>query len=254
MSEHNIMKKIIEDINDSRELKGLSQDVAMEEAIHFSINKAIQLRDELDHYEFFVFPTERLDQIHSWINSLDNWRHTAGILIADYRQQLAREYILNYVDLFNQESDKYIDFFMPGYVKVIYGDYDLKIGDIKYRFDKELYSIVIMSLRKFCGIKYRFSPLLILQEFENGSMTDKRIVIELNTEKAGLLFEDIFSIAHREVNIEAFSRELKMAQFKRLLPQIIKEVIKKLTGSSVIKVVVDNTDNLTRYNIKDRKE
>lgn len=201
-----------------------------------------------------IAPIRKISQITSWIDSLDGWRHTAGILIADYEQQLAREYILNYVDLFNRESDEYIDFYLPGYVLVLDDDCDIKIGDNKYVFDRELFNLAILELKELCGIKYGFAPLLILQEFESGSMTDKRIVIELNTEKAGILFEEIFKIAHREVGIDAISQELKKAQFIRLLPQIIKEIIKKLTGSTFVKVVLDNEDNLTRYNIMDRKE
>ena len=38
-----------------------------------------------------------------------------GILIADWRQTEAREYILNYMNMFDEESGKFIDFFIPGY-------------------------------------------------------------------------------------------------------------------------------------------
>lgn len=248
------MKNITEDINDCLERKGVSHGVVLEEVFHSSINKTIRMRYKLIFSLHAFYPKERFTQINSWIDSLDSWRHTAGILIADYEQQRAREYILNYVDLFSRESDEYIDFYMPGYVQTFNGDYDFKIGDSKYKFDKELFILVITELKELCGIKYGFSPLLILQEFEDGGMTDKRIVIELNTERAGILFEEIFTIAHREVSIDAFSEELKKAQFKRLIPQIIKESIKKLTGSTFIKVVVDNSGNLTRYSISDRKE
>ena len=38
---------------------------------------------------------------------------TMGILIADYRQTDAREYILNYMNRFDELSGKYIDFYLP---------------------------------------------------------------------------------------------------------------------------------------------
>ena len=40
---------------------------------------------------------------------------TMGILVADYRQSDAREYILNYLNRFDEKSGKYIDFYLPGY-------------------------------------------------------------------------------------------------------------------------------------------
>ena len=241
-------------MNNNREIEKLIQAVVIEEAFHSSINKAIRLKYKMLHSDFAFNPVRRISQITGWIYSLESWRYTVGILVADYEQQIAREYILNYVNLFNRESDKYIDFYLPGYVQTFEDDNAFAIGDSKYKFDRELFDLVISDLKELCGIKYGFCPLLILQEFENGGMTDKRIVIELNTEKAGLLFEEIFSLAHREVSIEAFSEELKKAQLKRLFPQIIKESIKKLTGNTFIKIIVDNTDGLTRYSIKERKE
>lgn len=285
-------------MNNDRRFQKPLQGVVMGEVYDSIVDKLDKSLDDIHSCHYFFYPTKQISQITSWIDSLDGWRHTAAILIADYQQQLAREHILNYVDLFNRESDKYIDFYVPGYRKIT--DYeqrlfassilsfakennldyeclfkrefdnctdfyitllktfgykgDFSIGDTEYKFDRELFNLVITELREICGIKYGFAPLLILQEFESGSMTDKRIVIELNTEKAGILFEEIFKIAHREVCIDAFSQELNKAQFKRLLPQIIKEIIKKLTGSTFVKVVMDNEDNFTRYNIMDRKE
>lgn len=40
---------------------------------------------------------------------------TMGILVADYRQSDAREYILNYLNRFDERSGRYIDFYLPGY-------------------------------------------------------------------------------------------------------------------------------------------
>lgn len=50
---------------------------------------------------------------------------TVGILIADVRRQLEREYIFNYINRLNLETGNLIDFYIPGYIKVSnQDDYD----------------------------------------------------------------------------------------------------------------------------------
>lgn len=39
-----------------------------------------------------------------------------GVLICDVRQSKAKEYILNYIDVFNNRSGKFIDFYIPVYI------------------------------------------------------------------------------------------------------------------------------------------
>lgn len=39
-----------------------------------------------------------------------------GVLFCDVRQSKAREYILNYLDVFQLRSGKFIDFYIPGYI------------------------------------------------------------------------------------------------------------------------------------------
>lgn len=239
--------------------KALLEEYATKKETEFDIKMDAQLDEETQarlaelktaaHLHSF-YAIRNIADIDSYIQYDDPF--TAGILIADYEQQLAREYILNYVDIFNHESDCYIDFYIPGYEKTN-GDslVAFSIGEEKYRFNRELFNEAIMDLGRK-GIKYQFCPLLILQEFEEQHMTGRRIVIELQTDKAGMLFEDIFRIAKREIDIEVFSRELKKRQIKQLMPKIVKEIIKKLTGSMLVEVIVDNTDVITQYRIKER--
>lgn len=40
---------------------------------------------------------------------------TIGIIVADWQQDEARQYILDYMDRFDQKSGKYIDFYILGY-------------------------------------------------------------------------------------------------------------------------------------------
>lgn len=52
------------------------------------------------------------------INKYDDYEKiTFGILLADPRQTESREYILNYLNLFNKESCGLFDFFVPGDLK-----------------------------------------------------------------------------------------------------------------------------------------
>lgn len=184
----------------------------------------------------------------------ENLSCTIGILVADYQQQRTMEDIFNYLDIFHKKSGSYIDFYIPGYVKVTdETPFHFSVGGIKYRFDRDSFNTSILELEKTYGIKYEFRPLLILQESINGNMTERRIVIELDTEKSGLLFEQIFEIAQREVNIEAFSKGLRKAQIIEMFPQIIKKAIKILSGNAIIEVVVDNADSFTKYRIQDCK-
>ena len=54
---------------------------------------------------------------------------TVGILIADVRRQLEREYIFNYINRLNLETGNLIDFYIPGYIKVSnQDDYDNMIS------------------------------------------------------------------------------------------------------------------------------
>ena len=184
----------------------------------------------------------------------ENLSCTIGILVADYQQQRTMEDIFNYLDIFHKKSGSYIDFYIPGYVKVTdETPFHFSVGGIKYRFDRDSFNTSVLDLEKIFGIKYRFRPLLILQEFINGNTTERRIVIEFNTEESGRLFEEIFDIARREVNIEEFSTELRNAQIKKMLPQIIKKAIKILSGNAIIELVVDNADSFTKYRIQDCK-
>lgn len=168
-----------------------------------------------------MFPTGDFDrlkyEIMEWYDDV-NIPITFGILIADYEQSLAREYILNYMDVFDNLSNTYIDFFIPGYT--IYGSND----DIRtsmrnkdgatYYFSRKLFTDFIEKFESLFDYEYGFSPVLLLVELKNRNFTGtKKIVIELDTEafnikKAGILFKSIFNIAKQYVNILDYSSVL----------------------------------------------
>ena len=199
-----------------------------------------------------MWPVEDFEKIQKQAHCLEDLQYTAGILVADFRISDHREYILNYLHLFHRDSAEYIDFYIPGYEETNEGDFDCAIGRTKYRFNRSYFLLAIEQLREIYGIQYRGEPILILQEFDNDRPTPRRIEIEFSSKKAICLFEDIFNLAKKEVSLDAFSKELKKAQFKKSLPQIIRKIIDTMTGGKIFIVVMDKTDTLTRYNIKDR--
>lgn len=58
------------------------------------------------------------DLLDRYSNYEDSDFVTFGILIADPRQTAAREFIFNYLNVFDRESGDYFDFFIPGYTEV----------------------------------------------------------------------------------------------------------------------------------------
>lgn len=206
-----------------------------------------------------MFPTGDFDrlkyEIMEWYNDIDI-PITFGILIADYEQSLAKEYIINYMDVFDKRSNRYIDFFIPGYV--IYGsDDDIrtsmknKQGDAYY-FSRTLFHDFIEKFETYFDYKYEFNPVLILVELKNRNFVGtKKIVIELDSErtsikKAGVLFNNIFKIAKRYVNITDFSRELTATYLKNTLADSVIDAI----DSSMLTELYTQKKNIRVFQIK----
>lgn len=147
---------------------------------------------------------------------------TYGILIVDGEQSKAKEYIINYLNRIDKKSSSTFDFFIPGYVDYQISD-SIPMGklisrtDRSYYFNRELFDVFIYELEKKFNFRYTYNPILILAEKnpnQKVSSADKKIIIELdnsrgNVDRAGVLFENIFEIAKREVDLKEFSRELK---------------------------------------------
>lgn len=206
-----------------------------------------------------MFPTGDFDrlkyEIMEWYSDIDI-PITFGILIADYEQSLAKEYIINYMDVFDKRSNRYIDFFIPGYV--IYGsDDDIrtsmknKQGDAYY-FSRTLFHDFIEKFETYFDYKYEFNPVLILVELKNRNFVGtKKIVIELDSErtsikKAGVLFNNIFEIAKRYVNITDFSRELTATYLKNTLADSVIDAI----DNSMLTELYTQKKNIRVFQIK----
>ncbi len=147
---------------------------------------------------------------------------TFGVLIADYRQQRCREYMLNYIERFDTVSGKYINFYLPGYIDDDHfaNENKISIGSKNYYFDSQIYIRFLDKLEIDFGIQYTYNPELILFEYDRGHFgTSKRIVIELDRngndiQNVGQLFENVFDIAKQKVRIEEFSKDLSMRDIK----------------------------------------
>lgn len=145
-----------------------------------------------------VNPVRTFDQITQEIlNKNDFETITVGILIADGNQASARDYIINYMDMFDRKSGKFMDFFVPGYCEDIfdndvnierryhpnaYGKWcsyrDIPIFYIRrnqtaYYFDKFLFDDFIIEMEERMGIKYTYNPMLILVEINKGRDGEK---------------------------------------------------------------------------------
>ena len=157
-----------------------------------------------------------------------------GILICDYRQQLCREYILNYLNRFHKLAGKNIDFYLPGYVQdyPIYEEENrIQIGNENYYFEKEIYEEFLENLSHDFDITFPYNPILILMEYKGGHFKNARkVVIELDSnkrdiKKVGKLFEEIFATAQDKVDLNSMMRKLGKNQVEDNLWDMLIELI-----------------------------
>ena len=205
---------------------------------------------------------------------------TMGILIVDYRQSEAREYILNYMNRFDELSGNYIDFYLPGYYmftedsknewerrqhynicvsrhcstyKPIYLD---RTG-APYYFDDYLFEDFLREFSKKTGISYTYNPMLILVEvkrerYRGQIQFQDRMVIELDENtprgirRSGQLFEAIFDIAKRDVNLHSFERELKIKYIKGDAVHKIAEIL----DGNLLEAISESVEGVMTYRMK----
>ncbi len=202
-----------------------------------------------------MYPTGDFDrlkyEVMEWYNGDDPVAF--GILIADYDQTLAREYILNYLNIFDNRSKKYIDFFIPGY-----SEYEtpksIKLSRTgkKYFFDRSIFENFIEQFQRCFDYEYEFNPVLILVELKNKDFyNSKKIIIELDSDyndvkHTGVLFQKIFNIAKKYVEIQDFSRELNYTYIKGALADSIVGAI----DNSILTEINEQRKNIRRFKIQ----
>ncbi|MPQ30559.1 hypothetical protein E4V42_03795 [Clostridium estertheticum] len=178
---------------------------------------------------------------------------TFGILIADYRHQINREYILNYIERFNYRSDQYINFYLPGYLEGSRNCNNEKIiiDNKEYYFSANVYDEFLRKLEMDFYIDYPYIPVLLLLEYANGNFNMcNKIYIDLDSEslnikKTGNMFDKIFSIAQKEVNLQEIKNDLMKEEFKSgLLDRIIKAI-----DNSFILEIYDIGKKMRKYKV-----
>ena len=206
---------------------------------------------------------------------------TIGILVADWQQDEAKQYIVDYMDRFDRKSGKYIDFYIPGYYERdsdLNGDISKKYHPIScvqknwfqndfafylrrketpYYFDKFLFDDFIEEMEERMGVRYTYNPLLLLVEV-NGNKGrgqiefQNKLVIELDEDsnrglrRTGELFDEIFEIAKKEVNLGRFSSEVRMYFIKG---KAVQNIIGALKGEW-LEAITDVTSDVMRFRIK----
>ncbi len=206
-----------------------------------------------------------------------------GILIADFQQTKAREYILNYMDRFDIKSGKYIDFYIPGYYSLDekeeaelsekyhplqdirserYGEgiqaYYIRRTQTQYYFSRELFDDFISEMENRMKIEYTYNPMLILVEVEkkeNRINYLNKIIIELdrpnarNQEyltRAGQLFDKLFELAKNQKSLIKFGEDIRAYYF---CDNIMDDFVRTLDGE-YFEVVRDLVQDLIHYRVK----
>lgn len=179
---------------------------------------------------------------------------TFGLLVADFHQQKCKEYILNYINRFNYKSDKFINFYLPGYLEedLFHNNEKITINHNHYYFNREIYIEFLNKLEEDFIIDYPYNPVLILMEYRNGHFKNtKRIMIELDSngsdiKQVGKMFEKIFKIAKENVSINDFSELLKKNELKEgLFDEIIEGI-----NNSYINAIYNKTKDVRKYRLK----
>lgn len=205
---------------------------------------------------------------------------TIGILVADAEQQEAKEFIMNYMNMFDKKSGKYIDFFIPGY----YTDDDKEKTELRrkyhpncyvrdrnfphprvfwldrsfssYYFDRDAFESFLWFMSNELGIQYTYNPMLIMLEIDTtncrGELSfQKKMVIELDEDsyrglrRTGMLFDKIFELAKSNVSLSRFSNEVRVYYIKG---NAINRLIKGLQGD-YIEAVEETVGDVFRFRI-----
>lgn len=185
-----------------------------------------------------------------------------GVLFCDVRQANAREYVLNYLDVFHKRSGKLIDFYIPGYIpsEEYYGSKSpniIHLGKQKYIFDQSQYIEFCERFECDFNVGFPFSATLVLLEYTTGHFSKARkIVFELECSEngiksAGNLFLNIFNCA-KEGRMGSSLDELSdclSAKDKQKLIWSAAQCILNLFSIDV-EPVLDQYQNICKYRVK----
>ena len=199
-----------------------------------------------------MWPTSRFERLEHDLSCETNGcmegdRVTFGILIADARQGQAKEYIINYMDELDKESNNYFNFYIPGYTDDKFWGKDdscyLEINRRRYYFNEEDFKNFCDELYNKFAIKYTNNPMLVLVSMVPGNYkTKKYIIIELDKNeqytinRSRELFSIIFKAANTKVDLEGVRREIIREYINGNLLEIIQSLFDKTIFIKMVKM------------------
>ncbi len=139
--------------------------------------------------------------------------NTVGLLFVDPHQTQIRDFVTNYMDVFNHESGKYIDFYLPGFRKVDgESHYDMTISDTFWEFDPDVYNSFVGELCDRKIIKFTTSAFLLLLEIGHHRTCFNRymkIGIDsptINPQEVGPFFKSLFEYSKSEIEFHKIEK------------------------------------------------
>lgn len=185
-----------------------------------------------------------------------------GVLFCDVRQANAREYVLNYLDVFHKRSGKFIDFYIPGYIpsEEYYGSKNrniIHLGKQKYIFDQSEYIYFCERFERDFDVTFPFSATLVLLEYTSGHFSNARkIVFELEYSESGIksagnLFFNIFNCAEAGkmgTSLDALSDCLSEKEKKKMVWSAAQCILNLF--SIDVQPVLDQYQNICKYRVK----
>ena len=163
--------------------------------------------------------------------------------------------------MFNDQSDRYFDFFIPGYSE--YPSKDdardfIAIGEKKYYFSYQQFKEFIYGLENFFSLKFRytFNPMLILMSMKPGHFDSTEFIIlelddlnEYGIRRSGELFRMIFDKARYSNDLREIRSEFKKTYIKN---NCLDSIINAISPSWILELN-KSYGNAKRYKIKGLK-
>lgn len=135
--------------------------------------------------------------------------NTIGLLFVDSRQNDVRQYLTNYLDVFNTESGKYLDFCIPGYSssKIQTSDNCIQIKNDFWFFNHNNYTSFQKEMKLNYNVPFSTTAYLLLLEIGDPGSFKRTIKIELDKNKddvrnAGDLFQQLFEFTREKIAFE----------------------------------------------------
>lgn len=185
---------------------------------------------------------------------LDKYNGVIGLLFADYSNIPVREYITEDMLLYDSQSADYIYFVLPGYSNKPSTNCS-KVDDVvlngkQLYFDSEEFAKYVKEYRKRFGLDYLDKPILVLHEYKDGTLSSRRIILELEYKEIKKLFNNIITVAKEHTDLSAFSSELQKKYIFDTFPKLLKMLIS--TFAVDIDEVKTSTEGVFRFRIKDK--